>query len=83
MCVVFVLGNGVSSQGEHVRGTVKNVFREKSFGFIKIDDGRQFFFHRSDLVDGLDFDQLSEGQTLEFEEAQSPKGPRAKALRPV
>ena len=66
-----------------LRGTVARLKVDKGYGFVRSDDGREFFFHRSDLLDMLDFEQLREGQAMTFEEAQSTKGLRAKALRPA
>ncbi len=62
-----------------MQGTIKRVVRDKGFGFIRDDRGREFFFHRS-AVDG-NFDQLDEGQTVTFEEEPSAKGPRAGSVR--
>ncbi len=60
-------------------GTIKRIVREKGFGFIRSDNGEEFFFHRSS-IEG-DFDRLSEGQAVTFEEEPSPKGPRAGHVR--
>jgi CspA family cold shock protein len=61
-------------------GTIKRIQRDKGFGFIRDNSGQEYFFHRS-AVEG-DFDSLSEGQRVSFEEEQSPKGPRAGSVRP-
>jgi cold shock protein len=61
-------------------GTIKRIQRDKGFGFIRDSGGQEYFFHRS-AVEG-DFDSLSEGQRVSFEEEQSPKGPRAGNVRP-
>jgi 'Cold-shock' DNA-binding domain len=52
-----------------------------SFGFIR-SDGLDFFFHNSDVVGGLDFDQLDEGDLVAFEAVtpQPEKGPRAQQV---
>ena len=34
-------------------------------------------------VEGVSFDELREGQTVEYQEGQGPKGPRAENVRPV
>ena len=57
-------------------GTIKTLIRDRGFGFIRAEDGREIFFHRSALVD-LQFEQLSEGQQVNFEVERGPKGPRA------
>ena len=57
-------------------GKIKKLIRDRSFGFISTAEGQEVFFHRSGLVD-VEFDALNEGQDVEFEIEQSPKGPRA------
>ena len=58
------------------KGKIKKLVRERGFGFISDDDGRELFFHQSGLVE-LQFDSLTEGQEVTFEVESSPKGPRA------
>ena len=60
-------------------GTIKRLARDKGFGFIRDGSGQEYFFHRSS-VEGS-FDSLSEGQSVSFDEEQSPKGPRATNVR--
>jgi CspA family cold shock protein len=60
-------------------GTIKRIVREKGFGFIRGDRGDEYFFHRSG-IEG-DFDRLSEGQAVTFEEEPSQKGLRAGHVR--
>lgn len=60
-------------------GTIKRIVRDRGFGFIKGDGGREWFFHRS-TVQGT-FDDLDEGQRVSFDEEPSPKGPRAANVR--
>jgi len=57
-------------------GSVKRLMRDRGFGFIKVEGGSDIFFHRSHVRDG-DFDALEEGVSVEFETADSDKGPRA------
>jgi len=59
-----------------LKGTIKRVIRERGFGFISAEDGREIFFHRSAL-EGMDFDTLEEGNSVEFNVEKGPKGPRA------
>jgi CspA family cold shock protein len=70
-------------------GTIKTIRAEKGFGFIKPDQGRMgggdLFFHHTS-VEGANFDELREGQTVSFEEGQDPRDPsrqRATNVRPV
>ena len=63
-----------------MQGTIKRVVRDRGFGFIRSAEGREIFFHRSSLQ-GLDFDALKEGDAVEFDVEDGPKGPRAVAVR--
>jgi CspA family cold shock protein len=64
-----------------MQGTIKRVVRDRGFGFILTSDGKEVFFHRNGLQ-GMDFDGLKEGTTVEFEVEQGAKGPRATNVRP-
>ncbi len=61
------------------QGKIKKLISEKGFGFIEGEDG-ELFFHCSALQ-GVVFEELSEGQSVEFEVGQGPKGPRAENVR--
>ncbi|HUZ47015.1 MAG TPA: cold shock domain-containing protein [Terriglobia bacterium] len=63
-----------------MQGTIKKVIRDRGFGFIRSAEGKEIFFHRSSLGE-LNFDVLQEGQAVEFEIENGPKGPRAVAVR--
>jgi len=57
-------------------GTVKFFNAEKGFGFISREDGDDVFVHFSAIaMDG--FKTLTEGQRVEFEVVQGPKGAQA------
>ena len=62
------------------QGTIKKL-TDKGFGFIASESG-ELFFHNSAL-DGVSFDDLREGQAVEFTEGTGPKGPRAENVRVV
>ena len=63
-----------------MQGTVKRVVRDRGFGFIRSSEGREIFFHRSSLQ-GLSFEALNEGDAVEFEVEEGPKGLRAVTVR--
>ena len=48
------------------KGTIRRLITDQGFGFIKIEQGEDLFFHCSELQ-GVDFDSLREGQEVEFE----------------
>ena len=57
-------------------GTIKTLLTEKGCGFIKGEDGVDYFFHRSALKN-VSFDELERGREVTFEDAEGEKGPRA------
>ena len=61
-------------------GVIRRLVRDRGFGFIKSGDGQDLFFHRSELQ-GVTFDSLKEGQSVDFEKGQSPKGPKAVKIK--
>jgi CspA family cold shock protein len=66
---------------ERRQGKVKHIITDKGFGFLRDEEAAQeYFFHRS-CVEGVSFNELREGDTVEFEIVPSPKGPRAERVR--
>ena len=63
------------------QGKIKRLVSERGFGFVE-GDRDDMFFHHSDVT-GVTFEELQEGQTLEYEIGQGPKGPRATNVRLV
>lgn len=63
------------------QGTIKKLIADKGFGFIRAGN-TEFFFHHSSVADGA-FDALQEGQSVEFDETDGQKGPRAENVRPA
>ena len=61
-------------------GTIRTLRVDKGFGFIKDDAGKEYFFHQS-AVYGEGLDNLREGDSVEFDVGQGPKGPRAENVR--
>lgn len=59
-----------------MKGEIKKLIRERGFGFITAEDGKEGFFHRSALAE-VDFDALEEGTSVEFSLERGPKGHRA------
>jgi cold shock protein len=59
-----------------LRGTVKWFNNTKGYGFIGRDDGPDVFVHYSAIV-GEGYRTLQEGEVVEFEIVQGPKGPQA------
>lgn len=59
-----------------MQGKVKWFNNEKGYGFIGRDDGADVFVHYSAIM-GDGFRTLQEGDQVEFEIVQGPKGPQA------
>jgi CspA family cold shock protein len=68
--------------GPKVRGRIKKLVRDRGFGFVRGDDGKEVFFHRSGLG-STDYDSLSEGDVVEYVVQEGPRGARAENVRAV
>ena len=63
-------------------GTVKWFNADKGYGFIAPESGEDVFVHFS-AIQSSGYRSLNEGQTVEFDVAQGPKGPQAANVRPI
>ena len=55
--------------------------RSEGYGFIKPEGGdKDVFFHASSVAEGT-FDDLTEGDTVDFDLEEGPKGPAAANVR--
>lgn len=63
------------------KGTVKWFNADKGFGFITPDDGgKDLFVHHSEIQNSGGYASLDEGQAVEFEVGDGPKGLCAKGV---
>ena len=58
------------------KGTVKWFSNQKGYGFIASESGSDVFVHHS-VIQGDGYKSLEEGQQVEFEVQQGPKGEQA------
>ena len=63
--------------GDRITGTVKWFNGSKGYGFITRDDGEKDVFVHFSAIQGEGYRNLEEGQRVEFEVEDSPKGPQA------
>ena len=63
-------------------GTVKWFNDSKGYGFITTEDGKDVFVHYSS-IEGSGRRTLQEGQQVQFEIADGPKGPQASNVSAV
>jgi cold shock protein len=79
-------GDFLSTPGQEdhamAHGTVKWFNADKGFGFITQDNGPDIFVHYS-AIEETGFKSLNEGDPVEFEVVQGPKGPQAKSVKKV
>ena len=64
-------------------GTVQRFMDDKGFGLIKPDSGGKDVFVHHSAISGQGFKSLSQGQRVEFDIVQDPKGPRAANVSPI
>ena len=60
-----------------MRGTVKWFNAAKGFGFISPNDGGDDVFAHYSAIEMEGYKTLTEGQEVEYELEQGPKGPKA------
>jgi CspA family cold shock protein len=68
--------------GHMLRGEIKKKVGDRGFGFIHGEDGRDYFFHLTDL-EALDFDQILEGLRVGFEVKREPSADKAGAAQRI
>lgn len=58
-------------------GTIKKIVRDKGLGFVVPDDGSDdVFFHRSRIAGRTSFEDLREGDEIEFWVRSGEEGPQ-------
>ncbi len=57
-------------------GNITRIVRDRGFGFIQTPDSTEDIFFHSSSVDQPTFDELNEGQEVEFDVEPDPKQPK-------
>ena len=65
------------------QGTVKWFNGEKGFGFIEVDGGGADVFVHYSAIESSGYRSLDEGQRVEFDTTQGPRGAQADKVRPI
>jgi len=66
-----------------IKGTIKRIITDRGYGFIQTVEKEDIFFHANDLLKGVSFDSLTEGQQVEFEIKTTPRGLKAINVKPA
>lgn len=68
---------GIASSGRIIKLMIGQLY-----GFIRLKDHREVFFHRSDLREGTSFNELVVGDSVTFELVEDPiSGARARGVQ--
>mgnify|MGYP003518701910 CR=1 FL=1 len=59
-----------------MKGTVKNFNKDKGFGFITAENGKDVFFHYS-AIQMSSYKVVATGDSVEFDVEESPRGLKA------
>ncbi len=61
-----------------MKGIIKTYLSEKKYGFIKGDDGKDYFFHVNEFRDKQHISNICEEAFVTFDQQATPKGYKAK-----
>lgn len=64
-----------------LRGKIQHFESDKKYGFIRGEDGKNYFFHKSALDENVLWGKKLLYQLVEFEVIDTDRGPRAVKVR--
>jgi cold shock CspA family protein len=71
-------GRAAERRGTPSSGRIITLFIGQGHGFIRLANGREVFFHRSDMREGASFNEFAVGDAVKFELLEDDvSGPRA------
>ena len=70
-------------RGTPETGRIARMVIGQGHGFIRLENGREAFFHRSDVREGISFNDFAVGHSVSFELLEDDvSGPRAAQVEP-
>ena len=78
---IFFTRRGGEKQ-KMAKGKVKWFSNQKGYGFVTSEDGKDVFVHFS-AITGEGYKSLAEGDEVEFEVTQGPKGDQATNVKKI
>ncbi|MCY3410131.1 MAG: cold shock domain-containing protein [Candidatus Heimdallarchaeota archaeon] len=63
-----------------MKGIIKKIFRNKGFGFIKTEKGKEIYFNDDELTIGLTIDSLSINDKVRFFIEENDRGEYASCI---
>ena len=64
-----------------MQGIIQRIIKERNYGFIEVEgEENNIFFHRTGVAEDVDFDDLHDGDEVEFEVEDTNRGPQAMNL---
>jgi len=67
-------------EADEFDGNDSNAKNRQGLRILKTESGKEYFFHQSAIY-GEGIDNLREGDSVEFDVGEGPKGPRAENVR--
>lgn len=69
--------------GQPMTGIIYGKKDDRGFGFIRVDNGKEYFFHLTDLQQDLQFEDVQNGLRVDFEVKKEPFENKAGAAQNV